>query len=234
MRRRDSAGSARPGSARRSVDGSAKHVGTQPYRRCATLSHVTTRRGECRPVPRCSAARSPGHPPRPDAGARRGRLRPALDRGGRPPGRCQQDRHLPALALQAGAGAGDRRPRWPAGSCRCRTPAASAATWSCCLQVMAAALQHPLASQIIPDLLAEAARNPAIADMLQQTLRDVPGEHRRPPDRPRVRARRGAGEHRSSIRHRPHRGPALLAADDRPAPLTPTMSRTSPRPLCSR
>jgi AcrR family transcriptional regulator len=39
------------------------------------------------------------------------------------------------------------------------------------LQVMAAALQHPLASQIIPDLLAEAARNPAIADMLQQTLR---------------------------------------------------------------
>lgn len=37
-------------------------------------------------------------------------------------------------------------------------------------QVMAAALQHPLASQIIPDLLAEAARNPGIADMLQQTL----------------------------------------------------------------
>ncbi|MGA3541111.1 TetR/AcrR family transcriptional regulator [Micromonosporaceae bacterium DT194] len=37
-------------------------------------------------------------------------------------------------------------------------------------QVMAAALQHPLASQIIPDLLAEAARNPGMAEPLQEAL----------------------------------------------------------------
>jgi AcrR family transcriptional regulator len=39
-------------------------------------------------------------------------------------------------------------------------------------QVVAHALSHPLASQIIPDLLAEAARNPTIAQTLQQVLRD--------------------------------------------------------------
>jgi AcrR family transcriptional regulator len=39
------------------------------------------------------------------------------------------------------------------------------------LRVAARALQHPLASQIIPDLLAEAARNPRIADTLQHALR---------------------------------------------------------------
>jgi AcrR family transcriptional regulator len=38
-------------------------------------------------------------------------------------------------------------------------------------QVMAHALRHPLASQIIPDLLAEAARNPQIEQTLQQVLR---------------------------------------------------------------
>ncbi|MEV0724374.1 TetR/AcrR family transcriptional regulator [Micromonospora purpureochromogenes] len=38
-------------------------------------------------------------------------------------------------------------------------------------QVMAHALSHPLASQIIPDLLAEAARNPTIDQTLQQVLR---------------------------------------------------------------
>ncbi|MFC0509153.1 TetR/AcrR family transcriptional regulator [Micromonospora costi] len=38
-------------------------------------------------------------------------------------------------------------------------------------QVVAHALRHPLASQIIPDLLAEAARNPAIDQTLQQLLR---------------------------------------------------------------
>jgi AcrR family transcriptional regulator len=38
-------------------------------------------------------------------------------------------------------------------------------------RIMATALQHPLASQIIPDLLAEAARNPQIAQTLQQALR---------------------------------------------------------------
>lgn len=40
------------------------------------------------------------------------------------------------------------------------------------LHVMARALQHRLASQIIPDLLAEAARNPQIAEKLQAALDD--------------------------------------------------------------
>jgi len=39
------------------------------------------------------------------------------------------------------------------------------------LRVLAHALQHPLASQIIPDLLAEAARNPQIAETLHDALR---------------------------------------------------------------
>jgi AcrR family transcriptional regulator len=39
------------------------------------------------------------------------------------------------------------------------------------LRVAAKALQHPLASQIIPDLLAEAARNPQIAETLREALR---------------------------------------------------------------
>jgi AcrR family transcriptional regulator len=38
------------------------------------------------------------------------------------------------------------------------------------LRVAAKALRHPLASQIIPDLLAEAARNPQIATTLQNAL----------------------------------------------------------------
>ncbi|MEH0823503.1 MULTISPECIES: TetR/AcrR family transcriptional regulator [unclassified Micromonospora] len=38
-------------------------------------------------------------------------------------------------------------------------------------QLVAHALSHPLASQIIPDLLAEAARNPTIDATLQQVLR---------------------------------------------------------------
>ncbi|ROT33145.1 TetR/AcrR family transcriptional regulator [Micromonospora sp. HM5-17] len=39
------------------------------------------------------------------------------------------------------------------------------------LRIVARALRHPLASQIIPDLLAEAARNPRIAQTLQESLR---------------------------------------------------------------
>lgn len=41
------------------------------------------------------------------------------------------------------------------------------------LSVASMALRHPLASQIIPDLLAEAARNPDIAGTLQTALRDT-------------------------------------------------------------
>lgn len=39
------------------------------------------------------------------------------------------------------------------------------------LQAAARALRHPLASHIVPDLLAEAARNPKIAETLQNALR---------------------------------------------------------------
>ncbi|HEY3008488.1 MAG TPA: TetR/AcrR family transcriptional regulator [Micromonosporaceae bacterium] len=38
------------------------------------------------------------------------------------------------------------------------------------LHIAARALRHPIASQIIPDLLAEAARNPQIAETLQAAL----------------------------------------------------------------
>jgi len=39
------------------------------------------------------------------------------------------------------------------------------------LTIVSMALRHPLASQIIPDLLAEASRNPTIAKTLQDSLR---------------------------------------------------------------
>ncbi|MEV0981915.1 TetR/AcrR family transcriptional regulator [Streptomyces sp. NPDC049915] len=39
-------------------------------------------------------------------------------------------------------------------------------------QVTSRALRHPVASQIIPDLQAEAARNPDIAEAMQKTLRE--------------------------------------------------------------
>ncbi|MFF2845423.1 TetR/AcrR family transcriptional regulator [Streptomyces sp. NPDC058001] len=42
-------------------------------------------------------------------------------------------------------------------------------------EVMSRALRHPLASQILPDLQAEAARNPEIAEALQKALRE--GQH---------------------------------------------------------
>ncbi|MDI1460059.1 TetR/AcrR family transcriptional regulator [Catellatospora sp. KI3] len=44
------------------------------------------------------------------------------------------------------------------------------------LTILTKALRHPLASQIIPDLLAEAARNPQIAETLQQALRNTQHE----------------------------------------------------------
>ncbi|TJZ56080.1 TetR/AcrR family transcriptional regulator [Streptomyces piniterrae] len=40
------------------------------------------------------------------------------------------------------------------------------------LEVAARALRHPMASQIIPDLLAEAARSPELAEALQTALHD--------------------------------------------------------------
>jgi AcrR family transcriptional regulator len=43
------------------------------------------------------------------------------------------------------------------------------------LQVGARALRHPAAAQIIPDLLAEAARNPELAGALGTALRDAQG-----------------------------------------------------------
>ncbi|MFC5185844.1 TetR/AcrR family transcriptional regulator [Actinomadura harenae] len=41
------------------------------------------------------------------------------------------------------------------------------------LKILARALRHPLAAQIVPDLLAEAARNPDIARTLEKALRDT-------------------------------------------------------------
>ncbi|GAA4888814.1 TetR/AcrR family transcriptional regulator [Streptomonospora salina] len=41
------------------------------------------------------------------------------------------------------------------------------------LDAGAEAMRHPLASQIVPDLLAEAARNPDIAETLENTLRET-------------------------------------------------------------
>jgi AcrR family transcriptional regulator len=41
------------------------------------------------------------------------------------------------------------------------------------LGVAAAALRHPLALQIVPDLLAEAARNPDIAETLEKALQET-------------------------------------------------------------
>lgn len=40
------------------------------------------------------------------------------------------------------------------------------------LEVTSRALRHPMASQIVPDLLAEAARSPEIADALREALRE--------------------------------------------------------------
>ncbi|MEV7198007.1 TetR/AcrR family transcriptional regulator [Streptomyces sp. NPDC093510] len=42
-------------------------------------------------------------------------------------------------------------------------------------EVTSRALRHPVASQVIPDLQAEAARNPEIAEALQEALRE--GQH---------------------------------------------------------
>jgi AcrR family transcriptional regulator len=44
------------------------------------------------------------------------------------------------------------------------------------LRIMAHALQHPLASQIVPDLLVEAGRDPQLAETLQQALRAAQGD----------------------------------------------------------
>jgi AcrR family transcriptional regulator len=41
------------------------------------------------------------------------------------------------------------------------------------LEVTSRALRHPMASQIVPDLLAEASRNPEIAEALRNALRDT-------------------------------------------------------------
>lgn len=43
------------------------------------------------------------------------------------------------------------------------------------LEVSARALRHPVAAQIVPDLLAEAARSPELAEALRATLRDAQG-----------------------------------------------------------
>ncbi|GIJ39036.1 TetR family transcriptional regulator [Micromonospora andamanensis] len=61
------------------------------------------------------------------------------------------------------AAAGRRLPALDTGSLR--------TDLSLLFQVVTHALRHPLAAQIIPDLLAEAARNPTIDETLQRVLR---------------------------------------------------------------
>ncbi|WP_229398586.1 TetR/AcrR family transcriptional regulator [Micromonospora okii] len=61
------------------------------------------------------------------------------------------------------AAAGSKLPSLDTGSLR--------GDLSLIFQVVAHALSHPLASQIVPDLLAEAARNPEIDETLQAVLR---------------------------------------------------------------
>jgi AcrR family transcriptional regulator len=61
------------------------------------------------------------------------------------------------------AAAGSKLPALDTGSLR--------GDLSLLFQVVAHALSHPLASQIVPDLLAEAARNPEIDETLQGVLR---------------------------------------------------------------
>ncbi|NIL64947.1 TetR/AcrR family transcriptional regulator, partial [Salinispora arenicola] len=68
-----------------------------------------------------------------------------------------------ALVLEAVVtAAGSKLPALDTGSLR--------GDLSLLFQVVLHALRHPLASQIIPDLLAEAARNPALDQALQQVL----------------------------------------------------------------
>lgn len=69
-----------------------------------------------------------------------------------------------ALVLEAVvAAAGSKLPALDTGSLR--------GDLSLLFQVVQHALRHPLAAQIIPDLVAEAARNPALDQALQEVLR---------------------------------------------------------------
>lgn len=79
------------------------------------------------------------------------------------------------------------------------------------LELAAYALRHPVASQVIPDLLVEAARNPEISEAIKAALLDqqqgvaaVVVRRRWPGG--------AAGRERSGPGARPDRGAALLAA----------------------
>ena len=84
--------------------------------------------------------------------------------------------------------------------------------------IVSKALQHRIASQIIPDLMAEASRNPQIAETLQKALRThqqaVGDKLVGPGGGPRRAARR----RRPGPRRRPDPRPALLAARGGPDP----------------
>jgi AcrR family transcriptional regulator len=83
------------------------------------------------------------------------------------------------------------------------------------MMIVSKALQHRIASQIIPDLMAEAARNPQIAETLQNALRT----HQQAVGDKLVgqAVARGAARRRGPGAGRgPHPGSALLAARGRP------------------
>ncbi len=78
-------------------------------------------------------------------------------------------------------------------------------------EVTSRALRHPVASQIIPDLQAEAARNPDIAEAMQKALREGAGRRRQQNPGGGGGARRAERGGRHRPRPRPDLGPAVLA-----------------------
>ena len=85
-------------------------------------------------------------------------------------------------------------------------------------EVTSRALRHPVASQIIPDLQAEAARNPEIAEAMQKALRE--GQEGVASGIVAAAERRGEVRigHRRRAGPRPHLRPALLALGGDPRP----------------
>lgn len=153
------------------VERSPSYVATQPYRPCATLAHVTT---EGKRVPAGAAVLR---------GEITTAIRQAVMRELAAVGYGRLS--IEAVARRAGVAktavyrrwgskldmvleivtdvAGRSLPLPDTGSLR--------GDVEMLLRIVARALRHPLASQIIPDLLAEAARTPKIAQTLQETLR---------------------------------------------------------------
>ncbi len=154
------------------MEGSPPNVGTQPYRRCATLFHVTTEkrrapagaavlRGEI-----TSAIRAAVMQELAEVGYGRLSIEAVARRAGVSKTAIYRRwrSKLDLVLDMVSAVAGRNIPLLDTGSLL--------GDLEILLHVMARALRHRLAAQIIPDLLAEAARNPQIAEKLQAALDD--------------------------------------------------------------